>query len=97
MYANEASTGAALKESGLARDQFFLTTKQNAGECCGARKGTAQLILRTGFSGLSDPRATFKRQLQELGVDYVDLRMLKFLYMFLVVPNCVHLVVSPHP
>lgn len=56
MYGNEAGVGAALAESGLSRDDVFLTTK-----------------LNNGFLEHDAARDAFRRSLDALGTDHVDL------------------------
>ncbi|MDC7123222.1 aldo/keto reductase [Cellulomonas fimi] len=56
MYGNEAGVGAALAESGLARDDVFVTTK-----------------LNNGYLEHDAALDAFKRSLDALGTDHVDL------------------------
>src|ERR1700722_5665417 len=58
-YGNEESVGRALRESGVPRDDVFITTKFFPGRRFGA--------------GRKDPAAEAERSLQRLGVDQVDL------------------------
>jgi diketogulonate reductase-like aldo/keto reductase len=57
-YRNEASVGRALKDSGVARDEVFITTKFNPG---------------IPFSPSKDPAAELEKSLRRLGLDQVDL------------------------
>jgi diketogulonate reductase-like aldo/keto reductase len=57
-YRNEASVGRALKDSGVARDEVFITTKFNPG---------------IPFSPGKDPAAELEKSLRRLGLDQVDL------------------------
>lgn len=56
MYRNEAGVGAALAESGLSRDDVFVTTK-----------------LNNGYLEHDAALDAFKRSLDALGTDHVDL------------------------
>lgn len=56
-YRNEESVGQALRESGIARDEVFLTTK----------------FYPRNRSRSRDPAAELERSLSLLGVDHVDL------------------------
>lgn len=56
MYRNEAGVGAALAESGLARDDVFVTTK-----------------LNNGYLEHDAALDAFRRSLDALGTDHVDL------------------------
>jgi diketogulonate reductase-like aldo/keto reductase len=58
VYRNEASVGRALKDSGVARDEVFITTKFNPG---------------IPFSPGKDPAAELEKSLRRLGLDQVDL------------------------
>jgi diketogulonate reductase-like aldo/keto reductase len=58
VYRNEASVGRALKDSGVARDEVFITTKFNPG---------------IPFSPSKDPAAELEKSLRRLGLDQVDL------------------------
>jgi diketogulonate reductase-like aldo/keto reductase len=58
VYRNEASVGRALKDSGVARDEVFITTKFNPG---------------IPFSPSKDPAAELEKSLRRLGLDHVDL------------------------
>jgi diketogulonate reductase-like aldo/keto reductase len=58
VYRNEASVGRALKDSGVARDEVFITTKFNPG---------------IPFSPSKDPAAELENSLRRLGLDQVDL------------------------
>lgn len=61
-YGCEQYLGAAVKESGVPREELFLATKLWPRDYCGA--------------GGSEPRAALRGSLQRLGVDYLDLYML---------------------
>jgi diketogulonate reductase-like aldo/keto reductase len=58
-YGNEESVGRALRESGVPRDEVFITTKFFPG--------------RRFAAGRKDPAAEAERSLRRLGVDQVDL------------------------
>src|ERR1700751_6294728 len=53
VYRNEASVGRALKDSGVARDEVFITTKFNPG---------------IPFSPSKDPAAELEKSLRRLGL-----------------------------
>ncbi|MCZ9882668.1 aldo/keto reductase [Arthrobacter sp. B2a2-09] len=62
-YGNEAAVGAAIKASGIARDELFITTKlwiQHAPE------GSVQ----------DDTKRAFDNSLRRLGLDYLDLYLI---------------------
>ena len=56
-YGNEGSVGKALADAGLAREEYFVTTKFNPAS--------------------EDPGAEAQRSLERLGVEYVDLYILR--------------------
>ena len=65
-YNNEKGTGNAIKKSGIARDEIFLTTKLFPGNTqWGVQEKTYDSTI-----------ATLKNQLKELQVDYVDLYLI---------------------
>ncbi|BFP43441.1 aldo/keto reductase [Flavobacteriaceae bacterium GF1] len=65
-YNNEKGTGNAIKKSGIARDEIFLTTKLFPGNTqWGVQEKTYNSTI-----------ATLKNQLKELQVDYVDLYLI---------------------
>lgn len=62
-YGNEAAVGAAIKASGIAREDLFVTTK---------------LWIQHAPSGSveDDTRRSFENSLRRLGVDYLDLYLI---------------------
>jgi 2,5-diketo-D-gluconate reductase A len=62
-YGNEAAVGAAIKASGIAREDLFVTTK---------------LWIQHAPAGsvYDDSRRSFHNSLQRLGLDYVDLYLI---------------------
>ncbi|PRX54940.1 aldo/keto reductase family protein [Flagellimonas meridianipacifica] len=65
-YNNEKGTGNAIKKSGIAREEIFLTTKLFPGNTqWGVQEKTYDSTI-----------ATLKNQLKELQVDYVDLYLI---------------------
>ena len=61
MYGNEAGVGAAIKSSGLARDDLYVTTKLNNGNHVGHGQGPDRA------------RASLEASLEALGLEQVDL------------------------
>lgn len=62
-YRNEADVGKAIKDSGIARDEIYVTTK----------------LMSMGFGGNHGYDGTLtelKRSLQKLGMDYVDMYLI---------------------
>lgn len=59
IYGNERSVGKAIEESGLARDQFFITSK-----------------LWDTEQGFKTTKQAFKRSLERLQTDYLDLYLI---------------------
>eukprot|EP00928_Gymnodinium_smaydae_P030033 TRINITY_DN22442_c0_g1_i1.p1 TRINITY_DN22442_c0_g1~~TRINITY_DN22442_c0_g1_i1.p1 ORF type:complete len:599 (+),score=91.52 TRINITY_DN22442_c0_g1_i1:83-1879(+) len=61
-YANEEVIGQAIRDSGVPRESLFIATKASA--------------VPKGLADMSYTEDIFNMQLQQLGVDYVDLYML---------------------
>lgn len=58
-YGNEKSVGKALKDSGIPREEIFVTTK-----------------LPAYIKGYGETEEAFRRSLENLGLDYVDLYLI---------------------
>lgn len=59
VYKNEESVGRAIKDSGLEREELFITTK-----------------LWNGNHSYEDTQQAFKRSMERLGLDYLDLYLI---------------------
>ena len=74
-YLNEAEVGAALRASGLSRDQYFLTTMTSPCQC-----DQAMPHCDRNITDLDNCTATTRSEvlggLEKLGVDFVDLVLL---------------------